>query len=128
LNKGAAFDKIIIHFSAGGVMAEKSSPKDTPTGVPKVTVSDVAKVSTLARLQLDEAELTSLSETLSAVLANFEQIANIDTAGITPLVTPTDMTMSFREDKVSETLADSDRLLENAPEKSGRLFKVPPVV
>lgn len=109
-------------------MAEKLSSKDTPAGAPKVTVSDVAKVSTLARLQLDEAELISLSETLSAVLANFEQIANIDTAGITPLVTPTDMTMSFREDKVSETLGDSERLLENAPEKSGRLFKVPPVV
>jgi aspartyl-tRNA(Asn)/glutamyl-tRNA(Gln) amidotransferase subunit C len=94
----------------------------------KITTDTVEKVSTLARLKLTEPEITSLSETLTAVLANFEQIAKVDTTGVAPLVNPTDMAVTLREDRIAETIENSDALLENAPEKSGRLFRVPPVV
>lgn len=95
---------------------------------PKLTNETVERVSALARLKLTAPEIESLAETLSAVLENFEQISKVDTSGIAPLITPTDMTMSVREDIVDESIADSEKLLANAPEKSGRLFKVPPVV
>lgn len=90
----------------------------------KETVQHVAK---LARLKLTEAEIADCAKVLSAVLENFEQIAGVDTQDIHPLVSPTEISPSFREDLAERTI-DSDDLLDNAPEKSGRLFKVPPVV
>lgn len=85
------------------------------------------KVAKLARLKLEDSELENYSKVLSAVLEHFDQISEIPTDGVEPLVTPTEMEMSVREDSVERTV-DSERIIENAPEKSGRLFKVPPVV
>lgn len=92
-----------------------------------LTKEAVEKVSHLARLKLTEEELSAFSQQLSAVLDNFEKIAQVDTKGVRPLVTPTDMSMALREDKVNAE-ANTEKLLQNAPEKSGQLFKVPPVV
>ena len=92
-----------------------------------LTKETVEKVSTLARLKLTEAEIAAFSLRLSAVLENFEQIAQVDTKDIRPLLTPTDMSMTLRPD-IAEKVVDSEKLLSNAPEKSGRLFRVPPVV
>lgn len=87
----------------------------------------VKKVSVLARLRLNEGEVEECSKVLSAVLESFEQIAQVDTHGVEPLVTPTDMAHTIRPD-IAEQVVTSDKLLENAAAKSGRLFKVPPVV
>ena len=92
-----------------------------------LTKETVEKVSKLARLKLSGAEVDAFSQQLSAVLDAFEKIAQVDTDGIRPLVTPTDMSVSLRPDEVHKEL-DSDDMLTNAPEKTGRLFKVPPVV
>lgn len=86
----------------------------------------VEKVAQLARLSLSNEELSSIQNQLSAVLENFEQIAQVDTTGVSPLVTPTDVKQKLRVD-VAETYS-SEKILESAPEKSGNLFKVPPVV
>lgn len=87
----------------------------------------VQKVSELARLKLTEAEVKAIAGQLAAVLENFEQLATVDTKGVEPLVTPSDLKVHFREDKaVVET--DIESFLANAPARSGRLFKVPPVV
>jgi aspartyl-tRNA(Asn)/glutamyl-tRNA(Gln) amidotransferase subunit C len=92
----------------------------------KLTLADVQKVSHLSRLKLTHEEMTVIQSQLSAVLENFEQIAQVKTEGVRPLVTPTDIDQAMRSDVVEPF--DSEKLLENAPEKSGRLFKVPPVV
>ncbi len=91
-----------------------------------LTKENVEKVAQLARLKLTEAELAAIQNQLSAVLENFEQIAQVDTKDVSPLVTPTEITQTLRAD-VAEVFS-SERLLETAPEKSGNLFKVPPVV
>lgn len=91
-----------------------------------LTRETVEKVSHLARLKLSEAELKAFSEQLSAVLKNFEQIAAVDTKGVAPLVTPTDMAVHLRPDVAEQV--EGEKMLANAPDKSGRLFKVPPVV
>lgn len=93
----------------------------------RLTKETVEHVSKLARLKLTEQELADFSQQLSAVLENFEKISQVDTKDVRPLVTPTDMSMALREDEVRARV-ESDKLLQNAPEKSGRLFKVPPVV
>lgn len=92
-----------------------------------LTKDTVEKVSKLARLKLTEAEVEALAKDLSAVLENFEKIAKLDTSGVEPLVTPSDVVPSLRPDERAES-DNSDKMLENAPERSGRLFRVPPVV
>lgn len=92
----------------------------------KETVEKVAK---LAKLKLSDEEVSAFTQQLSAVLENFEQIAQIDTKGVEPLVTPTDMSVHLRDDKIAvENENESEKYLQNAPDKAGRLFKVPPVV
>lgn len=92
----------------------------------KLSLETVKKVSQLARLKLADAELASIQTQLSAVLENFEQISNVNTNGVVPLVTPTEIAQSMRPDAVESF--DTEKIMANAPEKSGRLFKVPPVV
>lgn len=93
----------------------------------RLTRETVEHVSKLARLKLSEQEINAFSQQLSAVLDNFQALAQVDTTTVLPLVTPTDMSMPLREDVV-DAPNDGEKMLQNAPEKSGRLFKVPPVV
>ena len=90
----------------------------------KDAVQHIAK---LARLNLTEAEAESFSHQLSAILDSFNELAKVDTTGVQPLVTPTEMTVALRADVVEEN-KNTEALLQNAPARAGNLFKVPPVV
>lgn len=92
--------------------------------IDKKTIERIAK---LARLEISEAEATEYSEQLGKALGHFEQIAKIDTTGIEPLVTPTEIEEFWRED-VSKQEYSAEEMTSNAPSKAGNLFKVPPVV
>jgi aspartyl-tRNA(Asn)/glutamyl-tRNA(Gln) amidotransferase subunit C len=107
-------------------MANSKSDLSTSTS-PRLDKSTVAKVAELSRLKLSDAELESISQQLSMVLANFEQLAEVNTQGVEPMVTPTDLTLRLRDDRV-ERREPAEAFLENAPDRSGNLFKVPPVV
>ncbi len=92
--------------------------------IDKKTVDHIAK---LARLEVSEAQAQEYSEQIGKVLKYFEQIEAIDTKGIEPLVSPTDIESFWREDVVAQELT-AEEITANAPEKIGNLFKVPPVV
>ena len=92
--------------------------------IDKKTIEKIAK---LGRLEITESEAASYGEQLSKVLSHFEQIAKVDTKGVEPLVTPSDMPAFWREDKVVQDLT-AEEIVANAPQKTGNLFTVPPVV
>lgn len=92
-----------------------------------ITEKNIQKIAELSRLSLTEEELQSYSQQLSSILEHFQKLAAVNTDGVEPLVTPTDMVEHWRDD-CAETWAAADRALEQAPEKVGNLFKVPPVV
>jgi len=92
--------------------------------IDKKTIEKIAK---LGRLQISDKEAAEYGEQLSKVLGHFEQIAKVDTKGIEPLVTPSDMPAFWREDKVVQDLT-AEEIVANAPQKTGNLFTVPPVV
>ncbi len=92
-----------------------------------ISEDEVARVAGLARLELSKDEIRRLSEQLSGVLGAFEHVSKVDTKGVEPLVTPTDMAIHFRVDEM-KPWPGVDQALSNAPEPMGRLFKVPPVV
>ena len=56
-----------------------------------------------------------------------EELGEVDTDGIEPLVSPFDEGMLLREDKVVEA-NQSTAILENAPDKEFGYFVVPKVV
>ncbi len=92
-----------------------------------ITKETVLKISNLARLQISEEEAVAYTKQLNATLENFNKIANVDTSNVEPLLTPSEITPHLREDKVVAG-PGAERILANAPDKSGNLFKVPPVV
>lgn len=88
---------------------------------------DLEKIANLARLSITEDEKKIYPKQLSQVMDYFEQISRINTEGVEPLVTPTDIVQHLRADKAVEW-DGAEIAVSNAPEKSGHLLKVPPVV
>lgn len=88
------------------------------------TIEHIAK---LARLKVTAEEAKEYGEQLSKVMEHFEQIAKINTDGIEPLVTPSEIEFYARPDEVVKDFT-AEEMVKNAPEKVGNLFKVPPVV
>ena len=88
---------------------------------------DVKKVASLAALQLTAEEQENFAKQLPDIFNHFQKVAKINTEDIEPLVTPTDMKKVLRPD-AAESWENPEAALANAPEKSGNLFKVPPVV
>jgi aspartyl/glutamyl-tRNA(Asn/Gln) amidotransferase, C subunit len=92
--------------------------------IDKKTIEHIAK---LARLHVTEQEAIEYSEQLSKALSYFDQINKVDTNGVEPLVTPTEIESFWREDEAKEEFT-AEEMTANAPAKAGNLFKVPPVV
>jgi aspartyl-tRNA(Asn)/glutamyl-tRNA(Gln) amidotransferase subunit C len=92
--------------------------------IDKKTIEHIAK---LARLHITDAEAIEYSEQLGKALNHFEQISRIDTKGIEPLVTPTEIETFWRPDEAKQEFTPEE-MTSNAPSKAGNLFKVPPVV
>jgi aspartyl-tRNA(Asn)/glutamyl-tRNA(Gln) amidotransferase subunit C len=88
---------------------------------------DVKKVGELARLHIQPEDEAKYQTQLSAIFKYFEDVAQIDTNGIEPLVTPSEIEQVWRADE-KKTELTTEEALANAPEKSGQLFRVPPVV
>lgn len=92
-----------------------------------ISEDDVARVAFLARLSITPEETKQLAGQLSSVLGHFEHVSKVNTDGVEPMVTPTDIEGFWREDKV-EGWESAEAAMSNAPESVGNLFKVPPVV
>lgn len=92
-----------------------------------ISEDEVSRVANLARLSITPEEAKKMASQLSTVLKHFEQVAKVDTNGVEPLVTPTDIEAFWREDKM-QNWENAEAAMKNAPEAVGNLFKVPPVV
>ena len=92
-----------------------------------ISQEEIIHIAKLARLQLTAEEIVTYSKQLSKAIGYFEQISEVPTEGIEPLVTPTDIEYVLRPDEVIRSVG-SEEILANAPHKTGHLFTVPPVV
>jgi aspartyl-tRNA(Asn)/glutamyl-tRNA(Gln) amidotransferase subunit C len=92
--------------------------------IDKKVVEHIAK---LARLDVSEQRCDEYAKELGQIMAYFEQIEKVDTMGVEPLVTPSQIEAFWREDFVNKENS-TEELIQNAPDRSGNLFKVPPVV
>lgn len=88
---------------------------------------EVLKIASLARLKLEPAEVDQYARQLNEMLGYFQQISRVNTEGVDPLVTPTEIEMIWRVDEVRREQTTAE-IVANAPQKTGNLFTVPPVV
>ena len=88
---------------------------------------EIEKIAHLAKIKLTDQEKVSIERQLSTILEHFKKVSLIDTNGVEPLVTPSEIEIAWRNDEAKKNFS-ADEMLKNAPEKSGNLFAVPPVV
>lgn len=87
----------------------------------------VRKVSKLAHIRMDDTELDRLAPQLSGILKWVEQLGEVNTDNVEPLANVVDITLSLREDKVTDG-GYAEKVLANAPEETQGYFVVPKVV
>ena len=92
-----------------------------------LSAEEVQKIAYLARLKVDTGEVEQYARQLNEMLGYFNQISKLNTEGVEPLVTPTEIEMVWRADEIRKEQSTSE-IVANAPQKTGNLFTVPPVV
>ena len=92
-----------------------------------VSEETIKKIANLARLDLTQDEVALYSKQLGRILEYISQLSNVNTENVAPLVTATDMLPTFGVDEVVKC-ENPEIVTKNAPERSGNLFKVPPVL
>lgn len=87
----------------------------------------VARIATLARIRLAEAELEPMAAELSGILDWVEQLMEVDTEGVAPMTSVAEMRLPMRDDVVADG-GNRDAILANAPKTEKGFFTVPKVV
>ena len=93
----------------------------------KITREEILHVANLARLNLSEDELTTMTEQLDTILSYVDKLSELDTEGVEPTTHAHKKVNAFREDVVKESLP-REEALANAPSDNGEMFKVPRII
>lgn len=84
-------------------------------------------LATLSRLRIDTSERTQLRSDLSRMIEFIEQLQQLDTTGITPLLHMTEEIDRTRKDEIKKEITREDAL-HAAANKDASFFKVPKVI
>lgn len=88
---------------------------------------EIDKVAELARIKLKPSEKTKLEGDLKSILAYVEQLRKVPTDQVAETSHVLDLMNVFRQDEVRPSEI-RDKVLEHAPARQGKFFKVPKVV
>ena len=92
-----------------------------------LTRADFEKVALLARLQLSEAELDTMTGQLAQIVGYVDQLSEVDTEGVEPMAHAVEVANVFVEDIVEPSLP-REQALANAPRHNDRGYLVPAVL
>ena len=97
-----------------------------------VNKADVAKIASLARIQMDDDALERMVPELNNILGWVEQLGEVDTSNIEPMTAVIPNTLRLRADVVNaDPVTGGDRrddVLANAPAAEHGFFGVPKVI
>ncbi len=88
---------------------------------------DIKAIAKLARLKIDEADVTLYATNLSNIINLVEQMNSVDTDAVVPMSHPLDVVQRLREDEVTET-NQRDEFQRVAPATRDGLYLVPKVI
>ena len=89
--------------------------------------STVKKVAKLARIEINEEEETTLITELNNILGWVDELKQVNTDSVEPMLSVFNESMQMREDK-AESNFDNNQILKNSPESNSGFFVVPKVV
>ena len=96
-----------------------------------LSASDIARIASLARLQLAPDESERMLSQINGFFDLVERMRSVDTAGVEPLAHPVaaveDITLRLRDDVVSEP-DNREANQKSAPAVEAGLFLVPKVI
>ena len=92
-----------------------------------ITREEVAKIASLARIRMDDAELDRMVPELNNILGFVEQLGEVDTSGVEPMTAVIPNTLRLREDAVTDGNKRAE-VLANAPVSEEGFFGVPKVI
>ena len=95
--------------------------------MPKITKEEVQKVAYLARLELNEDEITSHAEQLEKILGYIKQLEKIDTDNVPCTTRAIEVINVFRKD-IKKNSDCKEELLELGPSREDKYFKVPKII
>lgn len=88
---------------------------------------DVKKIAHLARLSINDDDVSQYAHDLSSILDLVEQMNQVNTDGVEPMAHPMDAHQRLRPDEVSETNL-RDKYQAIAPDVDHGLYRVPKVI
>ena len=93
----------------------------------KITQEEVKKVAQLARLELNESEISNHAEQLEKILEYIKQLESIDTDAVPCTTRAIEVTNKFRKDekKNSDCI---EELLDLGPSREDKYYKVPKII
>lgn len=93
----------------------------------KINKEVITKLSDLSKLKFNKEEAELISEDLSKMVNFINQLNELETDGIEPLIHMNEEVNNWREDKLGDVL-DQEKALANSPVKDSAYFKLPKVL
>ena len=92
-----------------------------------LTRQQVEKVSLLARLQLTDEELETMTVQLGQIVQYVQQLSELDTQNVAPMAHAVEMFNVFAADQPHASLP-REEALANAPKRDDECYRVPAVL
>lgn len=90
----------------------------------EINEDSVQHIAKLARLSLTDDEVKKFAHDLSEVVKYVEQLKELDTEGVEPMVGAVELLKELRKDEAVDS-GLREQMLKNAPDAQGTAIKVP---
>ncbi len=87
----------------------------------------IKKISKLARISVTNEETDRLEKDLNSIIKFVEQLKELNTDKITPIVSVSDQALTMNKDEIKK-INEKEEILKNAPEKNSNYYIVPKVI
>ena len=92
-----------------------------------LSAEDVIRIGNLARLSLTPSEVTELTDKLGKIVGLVEQLSEVDTENVEPMVHAFELNNVLAQDVCQPSLP-REQVLQNAPSSDSECFRVPAVL
>ncbi len=92
-----------------------------------LTLQDVKRVATLARIAVNDVEAAAYQQQLNGIFGLIAEMQAVDTTGVEPMSHAQDLSQRLRDDVVTE-VDQHEKFQAIAPQVEGGLYLVPQVI
>jgi aspartyl-tRNA(Asn)/glutamyl-tRNA(Gln) amidotransferase subunit C len=93
----------------------------------RISADQVRHLASLARIDLSDTEIESLSGELDSIVQSVAKVAEVAGPDVPATSHPMPLSNVFREDEVRPSLT-VEQALSGAPDREGDRFRVPPIL